>query len=107
LSDASKIPMAIKLLFTSETHADIDEAYQWYNKRRVGLGDEFLLEVADTIQRITSRPELCPLVDDSYRQALVKRFPYSIVYEYDRDYVTIYAVAHTARDQAAWRRRLP
>ncbi len=94
--------MAIELLFTPETHVDIDEAYAWRRDRRPGLGKKLLENIADTLQGI-----LYEIVEDSYRQALVKRFPYSIIYGYDSTNVTIYAVTHTARDPAVWRQRLP
>jgi plasmid stabilization system protein ParE len=98
--------MGAELLFTPETHQDLDDAFAWYERRRPGLGEEFLLEIAGFIQGICEQPELRPVEVDDYRRAMATRFPYSIIYSYDGRFVTIYAVIHNSRDASAWRRRL-
>jgi plasmid stabilization system protein ParE len=99
--------MAAKLLFTAESHEDLDEGFVWYERRRSGLGEEFLLAVADCLNSIRENPELRATIVDDYRQAIVHRFPYSVIYGYDGQYVTVYAVTHNAREPQGWRRRLP
>jgi toxin ParE1/3/4 len=37
--------MAAKLVIAPEAELDLAEAYVWYEKRRVGLGEEFLNSV--------------------------------------------------------------
>jgi plasmid stabilization system protein ParE len=98
--------MGAKLLFTAETHEDLDDAFEWYERRRRGLGEEFLLEVATCIDSICEHPDQRAKVVDEYRQAIVHRFPYSVIYGYDGRFVTIYAVVHNARDPQRWRQRL-
>jgi plasmid stabilization system protein ParE len=98
--------MAAKLLFTSETNQDLDEAFEWYERRRLGLGEEFLIEVADCIDSVCANPEMRPKVVDEYRQAIVHRFPYSVIYGYEGESVTVYAVVHNARNPREWRRRI-
>jgi hypothetical protein len=34
--------MAAKLIIAPEAEQDIDEAYTWYEGRRIGLGEEFM-----------------------------------------------------------------
>jgi hypothetical protein len=34
--------MAVELVIAPEAESDIEEAYLWYEDRRVGLGEEFL-----------------------------------------------------------------
>jgi len=34
--------MAVELVFAPEVEQDVEEAYQWYKDRRIGLGEEFL-----------------------------------------------------------------
>lgn len=46
------------------------------------------------------------LVYKNYRRALVRRFPYMVFYTHDAEIVTIYAIFHTARNPAMWRKRL-
>ena len=47
------------------------------------------------------------VIHESYRRALVRRFPYAIFYEYGDEVVTVYCVFHTSRDPEKWRQRLP
>ena len=42
----------------------------------------------------------------AYRRGLVRRFPYSVFYEYLDDTVVIYGIFHTSRDPEKWRLRL-
>lgn len=38
---------------------------------------------------------------------MIRRFPYSIYYEYQEGMVTIYGVIHNSRNPQEWRDRLP
>ena len=58
----------------------------------------------ETVQR---DPDLLPVLDEDYRRALMRRFPYAVFYGYDGRVVTVHAVLHTARDPGKWRQRLP
>ena len=43
-------------------------------------------------------PEMYAVVHENYRQVLVRRFPYTVSYEYTSNTVTVYSVFHTSRD---------
>lgn len=98
--------MAAELVLAPETEQDIAEAYAWYEDLRSGLGAEFLGCVDACIETIIRRPQLYGTVHESYRRALVRRFPYAVFYEYSRGMATIYGVLHTSRDPDKWRRRI-
>jgi len=99
--------MAAELVFASEAELDIAEAYAWYERRRAGLGEEFLSALDACIESIRRQPQMCTLVHESYRRSLIRRFPYAVFYEYAQTTVTVYAVFHTSRDPDKWRQRLP
>jgi len=99
--------MATKLVLTKETEQDLYEAYDWHEKRRPGLGEEFLGCVEACFQRICRMPELHAKVHKDYRRALVRRFPYAVFYEPTENTVTIYSVFHTSRNPDKWREQLP
>ena len=98
--------MAAKLIISPEAGQDLADAYAWYERHRVGLGEEFLSCVDASISAIYRSPETYGLVHENYRRALVRRFPYAVFYEHANDTVTIYCVFHTARDPEKWRQRL-
>ncbi len=101
--------MAAELVIAPEAHADLDDAYDWYETQRVGWGEDFLTRVEACIQAILRFPESHAPFRGQYRRALVRRFPYAVFYEYDyaSDTVTVYCVFHTSRDPRKWHRRLP
>ncbi len=99
--------MASELILAPEAEVDVAEAYAWYERRRVGLGEEFLSSVDACLEGIRRQPQMYPLVHEMYRRALIRRFPFAIFYEYAEAKVTVYAVFHTSRDAEKWRQRLP
>ncbi len=50
--------MVAELIIAPEAQQDVDEAYYWYENRRLGLGEEFLGCVDACIQAICRMPEL-------------------------------------------------
>lgn len=99
--------MVARLVTLPDAAEDLAAAYDWYEHQRVGLGEEYLRRVDACIQRIRRDPQSCPIVHESYRRALVRRFPYVIFYEFEAGTVTIHGAFHSARDPAKWRSRLP
>ena len=84
--------MTTELVLAPDTELDLVEAYAWYEDLRPGLGAEFLGCVDACIETIVRRPQLYGAVHESYRRALVRRFPYAVFYEYSRGVATIYGV---------------
>lgn len=99
--------MAAELVLAPEAEQDLDEAYAWYEKQRVGLGEDFLTNVDACIETICRFPKIGKVVFEDYGRALVRRFPYAVFYEVENETVTVYCVMHTARDPDKWRERLP
>ena len=99
--------MAAELIVAPEAEQDVAEAYAWSEDQRVGLGEEFLSCVDACIEALRRNPEMYIEIHESYRRALVRRFPYGVFYEYAGDTVTVYCVFHTSRDPEKWIRRLP
>lgn len=98
--------MRVELVLVPEAEADVEEAYAWYERRRAGLGEEFLSSVDACLERIRRHPGMYPVVYETYRRALIRRFPYALFYEHSGTQATIYAVFHTSRDPEKWRQRL-
>jgi plasmid stabilization system protein ParE len=94
--------MAAELIIALEAQQDVADAYSWYEDRRSGLGEEFLGCVDACIQAICRMPELHAKVHEEYRRALVRRFPYTIFYEYTGGKVIVYSIFHASRDPKKW-----
>ena len=98
--------MAKSLIILPEAELDITEAYDWYQQRELGLGEEFLRCIDASIQTIKRNPEIYVFAHEKYRRALVRRFPYAIFYEYFEDTIAVYAVFHCSQNAKKWRNRL-
>ena len=98
--------MTAKVVFAPEAAVDLNEAYIWYELRRRGLGDEFLSSLEAAVEKVRRQPLSYSVVHETYRRALLRRFPYAIFFEYEDSTVTVYAVFHTSREPGKWRQRL-
>jgi plasmid stabilization system protein ParE len=91
-----------------EAKADVADAYHWYEEQSLGLGMEFLRCVEAALLAIRRTPLSCPTVHESYRRALVRRFPFAIFFEFvpDQNLCVVYSVFHCSQDPEKWRSRL-
>ena len=69
-----------KLIIKPFAELDATDAANWYNDKREGLGDEFLLALDAKINAIQRNPNQFQLVYKNIRRALTERFPYGIFY---------------------------
>lgn len=92
-------------LFRPEAAADLEDAYDWYEAQRIGLGIEFLTAVADALDSIGAHPEQVPVLHRGTRRALLSRFPYGLFYRIVDDEIVIVACMHAERAPREWKRR--
>jgi toxin ParE1/3/4 len=59
---------------------DLEAAARWYEAQQKGLGRHFLAEVRRAFQRIRLNPEAYPAPYRGTRRALIRRFPYSVIF---------------------------
>jgi len=85
---------------------ELDEAISYYNGQVAGLGDAFLLEVVAAIERIRRFPEGWHPLSEHVRRCRLRRFPYGLIYQPDKNEIIIVAVAHSHRRPSYWRDRL-
>lgn len=73
--------MTWRVLIRSAAERDLDEAGKWYDKQRTGLGDEFLVSIAEAFTRLEQDPQRYRVLYRDFRRILVERFPYRIFYQ--------------------------
>jgi plasmid stabilization system protein ParE len=98
--------MNYALVFRSEVSQELDEIYSWYESQQLGLGDNFLEEIEETLERICQMPESYPAVYRDIRRAVVRRFPYTIYYRLVSSRLIVTAVFHGHRNPKAWQTRI-
>jgi plasmid stabilization system protein ParE len=86
------------LIVQPEAEAELNEAFRWYEARRRGLGHEFLAEASRAFSRIAEQPLRNALVHREARRALLRRFPYVVLYVARGERVFVLAVLHQRRN---------
>jgi plasmid stabilization system protein ParE len=90
--------MKFKLIIKEEAVIEIEDAFIWYEKEKVGLGQEFVVALEENYEKIIANPFLYQIGYKNFRIAVMQRFPYKIVYRIDEDTVVVFAVFHTSRN---------
>jgi hypothetical protein len=89
--------MSFNLAVQSEAIFDIQQAFEWYESRKTGLGFEFIEEVESAYEKITSQPFHYVAVNEQFRRIKINRFPYILVYEIEESVIVVNAVRHMSR----------
>lgn len=91
--------------FLTPAEIEMTEASVFYEEATSGLGVEFLDEVQRVIDLVREHPKIGRSLDPEFRQALLHRFPFSLIYSLEADAMLIVAVAHQRRRPGYWRDR--
>ena len=76
----------------------VKEAYEWYNEQQAGLGDLFLDELESYYDRLEELPLTYSKIKKNFRQAVLHKFPYVIVFEIIKRDIVVYSVFHTSQN---------
>jgi hypothetical protein len=96
----------MRIRFLEIAEIELDEAIQYYNYEVAGLGDDFLTEVLDTLDRIARFPEAWHPCSKRTRRCQTRRFPYGIIYQIRKAEILVIAVANLHREPDYWEDRL-
>ena len=88
-----------------EALAEYGEAVDFYEERAVGLGREFYDEVERVLRLVGANPEVGSPLDDDYRRAYCRRFPFGVIYTRWGDDIYVLAVMHLRRRPGYWKGR--
>jgi plasmid stabilization system protein ParE len=86
-----------RLVYRPEAEADVHMAFDWYERQREGLGDQFLAELAKAEDVVRTNPLAFRVLQREARRVLLRRFPYQLIYRVVEDAVVILACFHGRR----------
>jgi plasmid stabilization system protein ParE len=98
--------MSLPIIFRVEAELEFDEAFDWYEQQQTGLGIHFLECVTEVLERVESFPEAYETVVEDVRRAVVRKFPYVILYKVEPSQILVLAVFHSKRDPQTWHDRV-
>lgn len=92
-----------------EADKEFQEAAQWYEEQANNLGVKFIEVIKHKLEIIQKFPERNPKRKGNFRQAIVRTFPYIIIYTlYKKEMViTINSIFHTSRNPKKKDKRNP
>jgi plasmid stabilization system protein ParE len=98
----------VKVRYHPDARAELLAAADWYEDRRVILGQDFQAEVRRAEAMIADRPAAWPHwagVNLDVRRFVLARFPYRLAFQVAGDTIIVIAVAHQSRAPFYWRDR--
>jgi plasmid stabilization system protein ParE len=95
-----------RIIIRPEAELDIQEAFEWYEAQSRGLGSEFVRSVDACLSAIGRNPLAYPLVRKQARRALLRRFPYGILYVFEQNTISVVACFHGKRNPKQWLDRI-
>ncbi|NTV47742.1 MAG: type II toxin-antitoxin system RelE/ParE family toxin [Chlorobiales bacterium] len=85
---------------------DLAGAVKYYEAQSAGLGADFLDEFDASVERICHCPEAWRKVINNHRRHLFRRFPYAVLYYYDRKEIIISGVMNLRMNPEKQRQRV-
>jgi hypothetical protein len=85
---------------------DMLDASLYYESEKEGLGFSFTDEAEEGIKQIQKWPEMFQFIEKPYRGYFLEKFPYTIIYRDERDYVYIVSVVRQSRHPDHWKDNL-
>ena len=95
----------MRLSFRPEARLDILEARAWYEERVKGLGKEFTRSIDATAAGILRFPQAFPQVHHLVRKAVLRRFPFSLLFLIEREEIVVLGCFHQRQDPRTWSER--
>jgi toxin ParE1/3/4 len=76
--------MSYTIRFSQLASDDLTEILGWYKEQNVeGLHKQFIETISKVLRRLENNPQSNVVVHKNVRQALLKKFPYKILYTFD------------------------
>jgi len=92
----------VNVIFGDAAKVELAETFEWYEVQQKGLGKRFALALDLTKKRISVFPELSSEISTGIRRAIIKGFPYGLIYSIRLETLEIIEVAHLHREPMYW-----
>ena len=96
----------MKIRFLDIAQVELDDAVEYYNYESSGLGEQFLTEILNTLDRIAQFPKAWNISSERTRRCQTRRFPYGVIYQYLGDETLVVAIANLHRKPNYWKDRM-
>ncbi len=97
--------MSHRLVWRPQALEEVGEAARWYEERRTGLSAEFLRMLDATVAAVERVPFHYPAIHGEMRRALLRRFPYSLIFSVLGEEIVVLGCVHWRQSPRRWRNR--
>ncbi len=93
--------MSVTLTILKIALDDLENALNWYESQSEGLEQRFSKDMNERLAFIKTYPEASPIRIKTFRGAQLKKFPYTIYYDFDegQNLVRVVSVLHNKRNK--------
>jgi len=92
--------------FHPEAADEADDSFEWYRAVSESLALNFLNALDEVQDRVLEAPQAYRPAARSAQKCPMKGFPFKLVYRHEGDFIWVVALAHEARKENYWVRRL-
>jgi toxin ParE1/3/4 len=85
---------------------ELFEAAHYYSGISMRLAVDFMREVERAVSEIEAFPQSAPMLADSVRRKVLRKYPHSLLYLTEPDAIVILAVMHHKRRPGYWEDRM-
>ena len=86
-------------VYSQNAEKELQIAFSYYDSISSKISDNFLQEIEDCVNSILLNPFTYKIEFDVYHQAVVKKFPFVIIYTKINDVIFISEIFHTSQNQ--------
>lgn len=87
----------MRVIYHPQANREVVEAAYFYDEKRPGLGVDFLDELERVVAHIAKNPNQFAVERGDIRRAMLKRFPYRILFREIDDGIRVLAIRHHSR----------
>ena len=98
--------MRYRITWRPQAREEFDEAYDWHENERPGLGEDFAQQVDEVLTMLKKYPKVHAKEYGNVRKAVLKKFQYTIYYYVEARTVVVLSVFHQKRNPENWKARI-
>ena len=96
----------MRITFLSPALEEITKAVEYYESQAPGLGEDLDRDIERTLGFLSHNPDLGSPFESQTRRALLRRFPFGLVYRVAKDRIVLIALIHLRREPGYWKDRV-
>jgi hypothetical protein len=98
--------MAINFVVKESAKEEVIEIVDWYDYKQIGLGERFYKELLLEFEKIKQQPTIYAYYKKEFRRAVLKNFPYLVIFKVTAQEIVIYSVIYGGRDPELINKRI-